>query len=165
MVPSCLFMTGILDSFINLAQHAPASLKKSRTFLGSKNVCTFVVDAGIRSPNQLGGAWKRGVGESIPPEKTKRFPPRLYASWKQLERRTNRRLGQKGDICSCRLWRDPKAGGRVYSAGRGIRVVQTPGQSQRRKASRNTASKAAVYCYEGGTGWVPSSSQILGSSS
>lgn len=45
-------MTGFWDSFINLAQHAPASPEESRTLLGPKNVCTFVVDAGIRSPNQ-----------------------------------------------------------------------------------------------------------------
>lgn len=92
-------------------------------------------------------------GESMPPKKAKRFPPRLSASWKQLERQPSHRLGQEGDICSCRLWRGPKTGGRVDSVGRGIRVVQSPGQGQRRKASRNKASKAAVCCYEGQAGF------------
>ena len=50
------------------------------------------------------------------------------------------------------------------------RVVQSPGQGQRGKGSRNRASKAAVCCYEGQAGFplaprFPSSSQILGSTS
>lgn len=97
-----------------------------------------------------GSEWR----ENKPLEKAKRFPPRLSASWKQIERQHSDKLGQKGDICSCRLWRGPKAGGRVYSAGRGILVVQSPGQDQRRKASRNRASKAAVCCYEGQAGFT-----------
>lgn len=139
--------------FIHLVQHTPSSLEGSRTLSGPKDVCTLVEDTG--TTEEEGSLWER----RMPPEESKRFPPRLSASWKQLENQRSHRLGQKGDICSCRLWRNQSRRKSVFCWQEHSACAQArPGPE---KNGQWEQGQQGCLLLLGGTDLVPRSPQTL----